>query len=101
LFEDSKQFSQSSIWKVGPHYVIEKVVGKGSYGQVAKAIDLRSNKVVAIKRIQGVFKDATNCLRVLREIKLLHMLDHSNITNLLDVIVGGNDLEYFDEIYLV
>lgn len=67
---------------------------------MAKATDLRSNSVVAIKRIQGVFDDASDCRRVLREITLMRLFDHPNVTKLIDVIVP-DDLESFEELYIV
>jgi serine/threonine protein kinase len=34
------------------HFKPLKVIGKGSFGEVTKAIDLRTNKVRAIKKIK-------------------------------------------------
>ena len=34
------------------HFKPIKVIGKGSFGEVTKAIDLRTNKVRAIKKIK-------------------------------------------------
>lgn len=56
---------------MGPNYKLEKFLGEGSYGQVAKAIDLRTRKKVAIKKIEDVFEDVSDCKRFLREVRLL------------------------------
>lgn len=34
------------------HFKLLKVIGKGSFGEVTKAIDLRTNKIRAIKKIK-------------------------------------------------
>jgi len=54
-------------------------------------MDTRTNKVVAIKRIEGMFDDATDCKRLLRELKLLKELDHENVTKLIEVIVPDEE----------
>lgn len=90
-----------SGWKVVPNYKLVKYVGEGSYGQVVKAIDQRTNKPVAIKRIEGVFEDAADCKRLLREIILLSKLKHPSIVSLIDVFVDTDDLDIFNDIYLV
>ena len=92
-----------SGWHVGPRYELVKYIGEGSYGQVAKAIDVRSGEPVAIKRIDSVFDNATDCKHLLRELILLKKLNHASIVRLLNVLIGDDDgdLENFNEIYLV
>lgn len=77
------------------HFKPLKVIGKGSFGEVTKAIDLRTNKVRAIKKIKksalqkekGVDKD--------KEYEILTKLKHPNIVRLLEYY---QDADYF---YLV
>ena len=38
-----------------PNYQIKKIIGKGSYGHVAKAIRKNTTGTVAIKKITGLF----------------------------------------------
>lgn len=38
-----------------PNYQVKKIVGKGSYGHVAKAVRKNSPGVVAIKKITNLF----------------------------------------------
>ena len=65
-------------------------------------MDTRTNKVVAIKRIDGMFEDATDCKRLLRELKLLKELDHENVTKLIEVIIPDEEKSTtYDEIYFV
>lgn len=79
-------------WKVGPHYKLEKFLGEGSYGQVARAVDLRTGNKVAIKKIEGVFDDVTDCKRFIREVRLLKELRHPCITQLIEILVPENDV---------
>ncbi|XP_045018689.1 mitogen-activated protein kinase 15 isoform X2 [Bubalus bubalis] len=69
-----------------------------AYGIVWKAVDRRTDEVVAIKKIFDAFKDKTDAQRTFREIMLLQEFgDHPNIVRLLDVIPAENDRD----IYLV
>ena len=56
-------------------YIIHKMVGKGSYGEVAKATHKSSGKKVAIKLIQDGFTGIYSCRKLLREIFLLRKLN--------------------------
>ncbi|KAI4970961.1 hypothetical protein ZWY2020_001875 [Hordeum vulgare] len=49
-------------------YQIQEVVGKGSYGVVAAAIDTRTGERVAIKKINDVFEHVSDATRILREL---------------------------------
>ena len=82
-------------------YKIIKLVGKGSYGCVYKAVDIKTSKEVAIKRMPNVFDDLVDGKRILRELALLKQLKHPNIVNLIEVIIPDNDFENFNEVYLV
>lgn len=57
-------------------YRVLEIIGKGSYGLVASAIDLQSQQKVAIKKIINVFDHVSDSTRILREIKLLRLLKH-------------------------
>ena len=37
-------------WEIGNRYSIEKIVGSGSYGEVAKAYDNQKKEIVGIRR---------------------------------------------------
>ena len=63
-------------WEVGPDYECQKLLGSGSYGAVAMAIHKPTGRKVAIKKMDGVFEDETDCKRILREIKILRKLKH-------------------------
>jgi serine/threonine protein kinase len=73
-------------WQVGPRYSLRAVLGRGSYGQVAAAVDRFTNQPVAVKRIQSVFANVTDTRRLLREMHLLRHLRHPNIIALRDIV---------------
>ena len=64
-------------WEVpSDKYKLEKIIGQGSYGSVARAIHLKSGAKVAIKKMDNIFDDEVDCKRILREITLLRKLKH-------------------------
>ncbi|KAI6228540.1 Mitogen-activated protein kinase [Aphelenchoides besseyi] len=69
----------------GTPYDVEQMIGIGAYGQVRQAIDRRSGKPVAIKRIGNAFGTFVLTRRTLREIRILHRLSHENIISVLDM----------------
>merc|ERR1712159_651091 len=79
-------------------YEICQKLGKGAYGIVWKAIDKRSKKVVALKKIFDAFQNATDAQRTFREIMYLQAISgHENIIRLQNVLKAENDRD----IYLV
>jgi len=77
-----------------------KILGSGSYGKVAEAIDKITKKKVAIKKINELFTDLIDTKRVLREITLLRFMKNPFIVELLDIIYDNNN-KNFDCIYLI
>lgn len=83
-------------------YDVGQKLGKGAYGIVWKAIDKKSQKLVALKKIFDAFQNATDAQRTFREIMFLQELNslnggHDNIIRLLNVLKADNDRD----IYLV
>lgn len=61
-------------------------LGKGAYGIVWKAIDKRTTKTVAVKKIFDAFRNETDAQRTFREIMLLRALrNHPNIIQLYSI----------------
>ena len=57
-----------------------KILGRGSFGVVATAIDCETGKQIAIKRIRPYANDDWDAKHTLREIKLLRLLGvHPNV----------------------
>jgi mitogen-activated protein kinase 1/3 len=95
-----------SEWAVSDRYQLLRMLGRGSYGEVAHALDLHQNKAdafVAIKRIQSPFDQEVDAVRLFREIHILRRLrGHECIIQLLDVVQPpSEDLDDFHDLYLV
>ncbi|PXF46966.1 Extracellular signal-regulated kinase 1 [Gracilariopsis chorda] len=82
-------------------YTVERVIGRGAYGVVCAAIDHVNREMVAIKRINGVTTDRTDCKRTLREMLLLRHFNHEHIVTLKDVYLPMRDPPNFQEVYFV
>ncbi|KAF9673991.1 hypothetical protein SADUNF_Sadunf10G0081300 [Salix dunnii] len=81
-------------------YEIQEVVGKGSYGVVASAIDTHTGERVAIKKMNNVFEHVSDATRILREIKLLRLLKHADIVEIKHIMLPPSPRE-FKDIYVV
>ena len=77
------------------HFKPIKVLGKGSFGEVTKAIDLRTNKIRAIKKIKKSALQKEKGIDRDKEMEILTKLKHPNIVRLLEYY---QDADYF---YLV
>ena len=87
-------------WDVQGKYIVEKVVGTGSYGSVAKAKCVKTGNKVAIKKMDNIFDDEIDCKRILREITLLRKLKHPCVVQLVEILMP-TDTEKFSTIYVV
>lgn len=95
-----------SDWAVGDRYELIRILGRGSYGEVAQAVDRdagRPDAYVAIKRIQSPFEQQVDAVRLYREVHILRrMRGHECIIQLLDVVQPpSEDLDDFNDLYLV
>lgn len=81
-------------------YEIQEVIGKGSYGVVASAVDTHTGDKVAIKKINDVFEHVSDATRILREIKLLRLLHHPDIVDIKHIMLPPCRRE-FKDIYVV
>jgi len=66
-------------------YKVIEMIGDGTYGIVSKAINVKTNEVVAIKKMKKKFLSWEECIK-LREVKSLRKLNHPNIIRLKEVI---------------
>jgi serine/threonine protein kinase len=78
-------------WEVGSRYQLHERLGRGSYGEVVKATDQISGRIVAIKQMKNVFDHGTDAIRAYREIHLLRHLSHPSIVTLYDVMCTAID----------
>jgi hypothetical protein len=95
-----------SEWAVGDRYKLLRMLGRGSYGEVAQALDLsqdRADAYVAIKRITSPFDQEVDAVRLFRETHILRRLrGHECVIQLLDVVPPPtDDLDDFHDLYLV
>ena len=66
-------------------FVVEKVVGQGTFGVVHKAVERVTGDSVAIKSVFRADSCSVMLRRVLRELRVLHVFRHENIIRLVDI----------------
>ncbi|XP_017606827.1 mitogen-activated protein kinase 20 [Gossypium arboreum] len=81
-------------------FKIQEVIGKGSYGVVCSAIDTHTGEKVAIKKIHDIFEHISDAARILREIKLLRLLQHPDIVEIKHIMLPPSRRD-FKDIYVV
>ena len=92
--------NQFSDWEVGDDYSCERLLGTGSYGKVALATRRSTGQKVAIKRMENIFEDETDCKRILREVTLMRKLKHPFVVELVELLYPSNPTS-FDTLYVV
>ncbi|KAL7495536.1 hypothetical protein ACHAWT_007232 [Skeletonema menzelii] len=112
-------------WDVGSRYELKRILGRGSYGEVAQAVDLqpavsqrtspeaslphnnyhphRNSAYVAVKKISKAFDQEVDAIRLFREMHILRRLrGHECVIQLIDVVQPrSSDLAHFNDLYLV
>jgi len=79
-----------------------RLLGKGAYGSVCKAINTNTGQEVAIKKNKGVFVEIEDAKRILRELKLMSHFDHPDVVSLIGVIgVDEHEVNIFKDVYLI
>lgn len=76
------------------------MLGTGSYGKVALATCVITKQKVAIKRMENIFDDETDCKRILREIALMRRLKHPFLIGIVEILMPS-DPATFDTLYVV
>ena len=61
---------------------------------------MSSGKRVAIKKMDNIFEDETDCKRILREVVLLRKLKHPCVVELIEILMPS-DPSNFTTIYVV
>lgn len=77
-------------------YELQERLGDGTFGEVTKAWNLKTNEAVAVKKLKALFPTWEQCLQ-LRELKSLRVLRHENIVQLKEVIRDKEELYYIFE----
>jgi protein kinase len=73
-----------------------EAIGDGTYGSVLKAVNKKSSKMVAIKKMKKKFYSWDECVK-LREVQSLKKLNHPNIVKLKEVIRENDELFFVFE----
>jgi serine/threonine protein kinase len=97
LFQESEFFTE---YGEANRYQVSEVIGKGSYGVVAAAVDTQTGERVAIKKIVDVFDHVSDATRILREIKLLRLLRHPDLVEIKHIMLPPSRREFRD-IYVI
>jgi serine/threonine protein kinase len=80
-------------------YRLTRVIGRGSYGCVFQALDIKKHRMVAIKKIENIFQTLQDAKRTLLEMKIMKQLNHPNALKLLRILTPK--FPFFTDIYLV
>lgn len=72
-------------------------LGSGTYGEVFKALDKKTNQIVALKIMKPNQEDEGISAITLREVSILKSLDHPNIVHLIDVSVKEKSIMIVQE----
>uniref|UniRef100_A0A7R9VBB0 Mitogen-activated protein kinase n=1 Tax=Chlamydomonas euryale TaxID=1486919 RepID=A0A7R9VBB0_9CHLO len=81
-------------------YILDELIGKGSYGEVVSATDRLTGERVAIKRIANVFDNVADAVRILRELKLLRLMCHPDVVQIKHVLLPS-DARTFRDLHIV
>lgn len=76
-------------------YEIISQIGEGSYGQVYKAKEKKTNTFVALKKVRLEHESEGFPITAIREIKILRKLNHKNIIYLKEVVTDKEDIFEF------
>ncbi len=77
-------------------YEISKKLGRGAYGIVWKAIDKRTKRTVALKKVFEAFQNSVDAQRTYREVMYLQELNgHENIVRLHSIIRAHNNRDLY------
>eukprot|EP00744_Colponema_vietnamica_P004097 GILI01006171.1.p1 GENE.GILI01006171.1~~GILI01006171.1.p1 ORF type:complete len:646 (-),score=111.79 GILI01006171.1:224-2161(-) len=75
-------------------------LGEGSYGVVFLCEDTVTGEKVAVKKVFNIFQELMDAKRLLRELRILRTLQHSNIIQVRDLLLPPSP-EGFNDIYIV
>jgi serine/threonine protein kinase len=90
-----------SKFTVDSHYMPVQPIGKGAFGTVCAAVDEKTGRRVAIKKIANAFDNIDAAVRTIRELRILrHLSGHPNIIGLYDIIEPPAHRPS-DDVYLV
>ena len=91
--ENSKNEEKEKEIKIG-NYLIQKTLGKGTFGKVKLGIYIPRNKKVAIKILEkNRIKEEDDMIRLKREFEMLSQFNHPNVITVSEIFESNK--EYF------
>ena len=91
-----KDMSEEIEDHIREKYEILQKMGRGAYGVVWKAKDIKTGKIVALKKVFDAFQNSTDAQRTYREVMYLQQLNnHENIIKLYSIIKALNDKDLY------
>ena len=79
-------------------YAAGQCIGSGSFGSVYAAIDREKSKNVAVKISRNIWDDPDQARRIVREVRLLRVLDHPSIMGLIDCFSENDNIFVVSEL---
>ncbi|KAI5478612.1 cell-cycle checkpoint protein [Pseudohyphozyma bogoriensis] len=80
------------------YWVMNRIMGSGSFGTVHLALSTETHTQVACKKILLKREDTSKMKNVRHEIRMLRQLDHPNINKMLDIAVDKTHINIFLEL---
>lgn len=74
---------QQELESIEQYYELEQVIGRGSFGEVLRAVDKRTQQLVAVKRLVGARHDPHKYERFQREALLLSQVESDHVVRYL------------------
>jgi cyclin-dependent kinase 12/13 len=72
-------------------------IGEGTYGTVFKALDKKTEEIVALKKVRLEHEREGFPITAIREIKILRQLNHKNIINMTEIIADKDEPDNKDK----
>lgn len=76
-------------------------IGTGAYGVVCSAVQVKTGKKFAIKKIPNAFEEIITAKRTFRELKILRHFDHENVIRIHEILMPREALSEFKDVYVV
>ncbi len=92
---------RETLQRIESFYRLQEVVGRGAFGEVVRAVDLRNGATVAIKRLVGARNDTSKFERFEREASLLAQVRSPHVVRYIEHGIDEQDtpllvLEWLD-----
>ncbi|CAF1110592.1 unnamed protein product [Didymodactylos carnosus] len=98
---DPRIYVNGHCFEVGYRYSQLKYLGDGAFGKVVSAYDSITGRYVAIKKIQLPSENRLYWTRTLRELCILHAVEHDNAVRLLNCFTNAKSAENMEDVYFV